>query len=892
MRTRLCLAALFLPACKPPPAPPGPQSSPLDQHVGEGIFAAGCSQEGAASVRRLGGGSDRMWGTDVLGKSGDLLLMNAVAAYVISDVTDMRTYYHYGGIPIDAVAVAGCAQAGPEQFGEMGVVVGTLELTDFPASTLRMFRGESITVVKDGSDGGPVVVDVDGVDDRFWLVELELVRQSFQAGVKKPLTDPYGFAMTLRYTLFPNDPVLRAEVILSHEGAGAGGYMAGALLFPSDHTPTRAFWSSTVGAGGLGLTVGVPWVGAPGRQGAVAFAIEGANAGVAEISGVTALLDTTLAFSPLTLAQAGDTASTTLLISVGPTDLSSATRPLAAANPNPTPTTRHGLLPVNGAVVDPSGAPLADVAIEVAAQTGGEWRAIDALRTDAAGQFEGALPDLGLGPLRLRPFTQGRGSGETVETTGGTLTLLLGPAGAVVTDLRDEAGEELPAEVVFFQEGVEVQRFFSTPADPVVAIPPGTYEVSVVRGYEYSPVDAVITVPEEGEALLEATLERVVDTLGWVAYDGHVHSSGSPDSTLLQADRIRTAAAAGLEIVVATDHEIINDLDPAVDEAQLSGFVSTITGQEVTATLPEHINAWPFEVDESASRGGNPAWYGLSIGEIYALIRARGAEVVTLNHPRGGCNYLCLIGWDRENGVPTLDDPTMLAFAPGSALWSWDFDAMEYMNGHTSPFLNPDDPDRTGLLNDWLGFLNLGHRVTAVGVTDVHGAEAPGSPRTYVESSTDEAGAIDEAEVVAAVKGGRALVSAGAFARVSVNGASIGETAILDGAPAVLSAEVVALPGIEVTELRVLVNCDEVARLPADDPDGLIKFEGELALDLTVDSAVVLLGMGEAPFPRGLPQFDGRLVPRVTTNAIYVDVDGNGVFDAPGPKGCDIPYPG
>jgi len=241
MRTRLCLAALLLPACEPPPALPGPQSSPLDQHVGEGIFAAGCPQEGAASVRRLGGGADRMWGTDVLGKSGDLLMMNEVAAYVISDVTDMRTYYHYGGIPIDAVAVAGCAQAGPEQFGEMGVVVGTLELTDFPASTLRMFRGESITVVKDGSDGGPVVVDVDGVDDRFWLVELELVRQSFQAGVKKPLTDPYGFAMTLRYTLFPNDPVLRAEVILSHEGAGEGGYMAGALLFPSDHTPTSAY---------------------------------------------------------------------------------------------------------------------------------------------------------------------------------------------------------------------------------------------------------------------------------------------------------------------------------------------------------------------------------------------------------------------------------------------------------------------------------------------------------------------------------------------------------------------------------------------------------------------------------------------------------------------------
>ena len=38
--------------------------------------------------------------------------------------------------------------------------------------------------------------------------------------------------------------------------------------------------------------------------------------------------------------------------------------------------------------------------------------------------------------------------------------------------------------------------------------------------------------------------------------------------------------------------------------------------------------------------------------------------------------------------------------------------------------------------------------------------------------------------------------------------------------------------------------------------------------------------------PRGLRTYDATRVPRVTTNPIYVDVDGNGAFDAPGGKTC------
>lgn len=857
--------------------------------TGEGIFEGGCPVAGEARARLIAGADEVMWGTDVLGKPGDVLLLSEAAAFVISGVTDVRTYYHYGGIPIDAAPVSGCAQAGPEQMGELGVVVGTLDLFDFPASTLHMFRGERIEVVNDGSDGEAAVVDVVGVDDRFWLVELELVKQSYQGGVKKPLNDPYGFEMRLRYTLEPGSAVLRMGVILESQGEPAGDYLAGALLFPSDHTELTAFSTSALGAGGISLSTGVPWVGAAGEEGALAFAIESANAGRTEISGVTAFLDTTLALDPIRLEAAGDSGSTTLFLSVGATDLNSATAPLAAVNPTPIPGRTLSLTAVSGALLGPDGLGVGGADLFVQLEEAGEWRTLDRLRTAADGGFSGSLSDFGAHAWRLLPYTDDRGWGEATLTSGGALSLSIGAAGTLVTDIRDEAGEELPAEVVLYRGGAEVRRFFSTPAEPVMPLPPGDYEVSVLRGYEYEPVETTLTVPEGGEATLPVTMVHAVDTTGWMAYDGHVHSSGSPDSALYQADRVRTAAAAGLDVMVATDHEIINDLAGAVDEAELTGFVATVVGQEVTATLPEHTNAWPFVPDDSLSRGGYPHWYGLDLGEVYALERERGAEVVTLNHPRRGCNYLCLIGWDRVNGVPTLDDPTWLAFSADASLWSWDLTAMEYQNGHQDPFLDPADPESTGLLDDWIGFLNLGHRVTAIGVTDTHSAsDMIGSPRTYYESPTDEPGAFDVSDMVAAVQGGRAVVSAGAFARVSANGgaAGIGDTLTDSDGTVELSVHIEAMRGIDVTHFVVLVNGDQVLDVLTDDPDGVVKYDGTVSVPVTVDSNIVVLGMGEGLFPRGFPQFDPTFVPRFTTNALFVDVGGDGVYDAPGPKDC------
>lgn len=218
---------------------------------------------------------------------------------------------------------------------------------------------------------------------------------------------------------------------------------------------------------------------------------------------------------------------------------------------------------------------------------------------------------------------------------------------------------------------------------------------------------------------------------------------------------------------------------------------------------------------------------------------------------------------------------------------SWNFDVVEYLNGLRDPFVDPARSDETGLFEDWQSFLNLGHRVAAVGVTDVHGLERPGSPRTYFAAASDDPARLGADELVTSLEQGRAVVSAGAFARVRAStGEGIGELARATAGPLALDVHVEALPEVDVTHVKVFANCDEVATLAASDPHGVVKLDQRVSVPLEWDAHVEVLAFGREPMPRGLRSYDATRVPRATTNPLYVDVDGNGVFDAPGGKTC------
>lgn len=860
---------VLLLACAPPvpdaPAPP----------TGEGLFLHGCPVADRAAARVLTDIAEQPWGPDALAAPGDVLLVNERAAFVIQSPDDPRTYYHYGGTPIDAVAVDGCEQAGPEILGEAGFVIGQLDLADFSQSGLHMFRGDAIEVVNDGADGGPAVVDVHGGDDRFWLIELTLMRRVFEGGGRKLLGELYGLDVTVRYTLAPDDAALRIAVLLG--GAPiTDGFLVGAVLFPADGTETDAWAAGDVSLGGVALETGVPWVYSASATGSTALAMPGAAMGRTEIAGVTAMVDINQAVVPLMVG--GEAA---FVLAVGATDAASAVAGLEPHLADPIPGHATAWRDVTGTVTDPAGNAVAGAIVELsAANEAGEWPVLTTLVTDADGSFAGrtlVVDDA----WRIRATGSGRDDGATL--TGGStgaVALGIGARGVVEVLATDEDGTALPVRVELERDdGAEVVGY-PTPGDPEVAAAPGHYRVWVSRGYEHAIATTELDVPVDGVATLTVSLPRVVDTAGWASFDSHVHAGPSPDSPVLPEARMRTAAGSGLDAVISTDHEAIVDLSAAVGDLDLLYML----GSEVTASLPEHTNAWPFPVVDGG-RGDPVRWYQLGFPGIYAAERARGATVLQLNHARvnGECGILCLLDWDRGPDDPATDDPDALGLATGEEIWSWDFDSFEVLNGLRSPFLDPADPRHTGALTDWLAFHNLGHRVTGVGVTDEHGMDTPGTPRTWVVAPDG----FTQADLAGATLDGAAQISAGAFARVTVDGAGPGETATVADGEAELWLHVEALPEIDVTRVDVLVNCDAARSFAATDPAGVVKLDETVALPISGDAYVVVIAMGEQPMPRGLSDYTASAVPRVIVNPIFVDGDGDGVWTAPGARSCD-----
>ena len=876
MTLRLSLALFSLLGCPGPESPPNP--------TGEQLFLNGCPVPGQATARALVHTAERPWGSKALAQPGDMLLMNEHAAFVIQGVEDPRTYYHYGGAPIDAVALSGCEQAGPEIFEELGFIVGQLDIGDYNASTLRQVRGTSVEVVNDGADGEAAVIDVHATDDRFWLVELTLIRNVWTAGGRKELAPLFGLDITVRYTLEPGARALQMDVLLGGQPA-TDGFLVGALVFPSDTLTVSTFSTSAVGTGGLALEVGVPWLAMSSASGSQAVAMPDSSMAYTEVSGVRALLDLRQAFTPLLVNGAATPPQTRFLLGVGAHGGASASSALEAWMA--VPSEGGSWADISGTVTDVAG-PVAGATVEVEATTAlGVAGIVDSLVTDENGHFEGRTLSFGT-PWSLTATADGRDpSAATPASPGEASSISIGQSGRVVLDIHDGDGVALPARVALRRDDGHQRVLYPLPGE-TLALEPGSWDAVITRGYEYSIGSAHVVVPEGGSTTLTAMIEQVIDTTGWASVDTHVHAEASADSTTLAADRFRTAAASGLDVVVSTDHEAIIDLAPYVDGEGLAEWVSYGLGSEITGSIPEHVNGWPFPPESDDPRGKPVRWYQLGFPGIYAAARERGARVVQLNHARvnGECGILCVLDWDRGAGDPTTDDPEALALPAGTEIWSWDFDSFELINGLRSPLLDEEDPRHSGALNDWLAFLNLGHRVTATAVTDVHGLQIPGEPRVYVQVPDDTRGVVSADDVADGELDGAAVISVGAFASLSIAGAGPGALASAPGGAAVLALRVQALPAIDVATVVVLVNCDQVAIIDATEPYALEKLNVQIPLELTSDAHVVTLGFGAEPMPEGLLDYDARNVPRFVTNPIYVDVDGDGVWTPPGAKAC------
>jgi hypothetical protein len=215
-----------------------------------------------------------------------------------------------------------------------------------------------------------------------------------------------------------------------------------------------------------------------------------------------------------------------------------------------------------------------------------------------------------------------------------------------------------------------------------VMVEPGRYRVLVTRGIEYGRAEfADLTLEAGGFERVDAVVPHEIDSSGWMSVDMHLHSRLSFDSGMDLDRRVTTAAVEGLDMAVATDHDVHTDYEPSIKKLNLEPFLKTAVGAEVSTLDLGHFIGFPLRYDETdVPDHGVHDWVCESGTEVVAGIRATSAEghsaFTVLAHPRDGA-----IGYIDQLGVDpfTLERPkpesnVLLRTA------ACDFDAMEVFN--------------------------------------------------------------------------------------------------------------------------------------------------------------------------------------------------------------------
>ncbi len=456
--------------------------------------------------------------------------------------------------------------------------------------------------------------------------------------------------------------------------------------------------------------------------------------------------------------------------------------------------------------------------------------------------------------------------------------------------------------------------FGASPAANRVLVEPGgvTFEARAARylllataGPDHT-VAAVDLDLEPGDIEQhEVTLRALaVRPPGMLAADLHVHGQASFDAAIPDRDRVLSFAAAGIDVIAATDHDYVTDYAETIAATGLGGRVHVLGGLETTGLIPfmdvpdtdipqviGHFNFWPLTPDPSEPRAGAPWDELIEPGELFDRMRPRIGQggVAQMNHPWDetqfgrDLGYLRAIEFDPREPVPDAPDGTpngRLLERPGGGARNIDFDVIELQNG-----AGVEEYIKARVL--WFALLDAGHARPAIASSDSHALnDGLGYGRTLV-AVAGTAATLDEDAFDTAVREGRTLGGNGVVvdARIRQAGEERGPSLvpIEPGNGDELVVEVRAAPWIPVHEVRVITSAGErvlAARADLDHPAdpfgtaGILRYTASFPLDEIATAAgddwiVVEAGL---PFPE-VEDLDDDGVPDAT------DVNGDGDID-------------
>lgn len=816
---------------------------------------AGEAQCVVATARDLAGGAKAE------GKPGDYVLRNNVATFVIAAPRMTSGYSRYGGRLLDAVR----NEPGHDEdlLGEVFLAT----VADNMLFNMRVPRAERAEIVSAGGMGKLAHLRVHAVDDRFPIVDTTL---------RLPSTSQ-GLSVTIDYLLPPDSPTLQIRITLKNTANQERSFLL--------------FWGHIQGDGMVTLLP--PW-------GSVAYAMQ--KAGGQPLLGLVQNLQGTFPMvasvgSRVSYAVFNQREEFQQMLQASHIVLYAANRPLrvpadGSAEVNLAVSVGEGetdtlwvevrrlrggaqdLQTVGGRVLDSIGKPVSSARVYLLRQVGAERQFLSIVQTDSRGQWRAELPQ---GEHYAVTFADGYTPTE-VRVQRDTETTLDGPA-ILRLQVRDERRRFLPCAVVFervssamskaerarFGEEGDFGRFervhYSLSGNESLQVEPGRYRVTVSRGFEYEVFQQELELSSGRMVDLQATLARTVRVPGYLSGDFHVHALPSPDSSDPLADKVKAYVATGVQILTATDHDVLTDYQPVIQSLRLQDHITGVVGCEISPNFGlGHFNAYPQRYDPSKPNNGAIAWYDLTAEQIFAAARQNsdGDTIVQVNHPRsGGMGYFSWVGLDPAAGGISRADQ----FSPN-------FDAIEVFNGTDAGQLQQTLPD-------WFYFLNRGNRYIAIANTDSHHAYRlePGYPRTYLYFGHENPRRVTSQGVVQAIRSGNVTLCGGPVVVMKAQGQyQLGSTVPVRDGVVEIEVNVQAASWVRVNRLKLYVNGSVAQELPIDQATGKpLNWTQRVSLKVERDSWVVALAEGE-----GFTALYPGQRPVSFTNPIYLDLGGDG----------------
>ncbi len=586
---------------------------------------------------------------------GDYLLENGRARFIVQGIQrNLFGIGQYGGQIIDADLVR---TSGPERdsFEEWSTLINLENTAHYT----------TISVLNDGTDGGPAIVRVTGVDD---LLDF-LNPSSTVAGLGfllDPFTDDNDLPIEVMtdYILKPGRSYVQVETTIQNIGGSGYSIFFGDVLNGSGEVtqfqPAYGFGEPLVTVRCTSTLNPCNAVIYQGYNEAAGVSYGFTSDDPASAAFTTSGVSVPLMGTEVLLALTGMTGPPHALTAMGsPGDSKIFTRYLIVGNGTVSNVldTRNEMqfLPIGTLQgnVTAGGGPAVSAQVAVLKNGGGPGlvplgkNVVDHTLTDASGNYSMTIPPGAytvMANLEGYPF-EGGGSTpiahavliEANEIT--TQNVALPATGMIDVTAVDESTDPIAAKVsvigidpspdprniqnilglitnttgVFndlqqdgLPYGLTHVHFagLSGTAGPV-PLEPGSYRVVVSHGTEYSAYSEDIVVTAGATEDVDAQIAPVVDSSNLVSGDFHVHSIDSPDSQTSKADRVVSMVAEGMNFFTPSDHDIRLDFAPTVTALGATALIKTAVSAEITTFDYGHFNAWPVPIDPSQVNGGS-----------------------------------------------------------------------------------------------------------------------------------------------------------------------------------------------------------------------------------------------------------------------------------------------